>query len=1257
MTDASGEPGLVRGGSLFRFMGQGPPNHPRAMNPPPPAWNAHPHAHASHVQTQQGQPRSQARVSAGLSAGPFAGLYSPPAVQSVHHATPQRKASLTGAFQSPVTLQGTQEWCERSAVASEKGKAIFGAVNRVFQSSDWGLSDVQSLLSIHLEQPVRSLDRLAAHQALKAAAVQERQWSTEPNGQGFRMTGREAKGYIDRNNIDPTRLLFSASDEGIPESRSAQSIAEESSSELQKAALLRQAAKEAASLVGIPLYTDLDNFVEQAEQQYAGGSLPVEDERAVSAGQQQQEGAAVHPAGAMQPPQHPLSQHASQHQSPHALYVPQHSPLGVQAGQPALPTQPAQPAHLGLSAHLGTSAHQPHAIPLNHGPGELPPIIVKDANLMSTGTFDRRSQSTWNDMSPRFYDGGVLNLPWAGQEEMMVSGPTMATTAAMEDFNSPIEGVLAKATGASRSSGSTKEGDGRGTGAVGAALGTAMGTTVGTAVGGMPGNRPGDELVAAMRPPQADGHTMPTPLCFCGTVCERSTTPGGAVYYGCKASKCGAQIPVSPGAPGFAHPRGAGDDSRVLANLVSQMADNTTNKAQKRKRDAKASPAKASKAAKAPRARAAANKAAREATREAVEAKESKHLKELPIRTRREDIQDERDANAARDGGMNDDDHDEDNDELVSVAAKKGANAKAKGNASKKATKGKQAKLAATSEDTERTEFAEPAEPSQGGRGGKAATTATTVTTATTAGKASKWTKSPKSAKFTQATTNDTRQPARAAAVRAADQLLADAARGLADLGTASKDNQVLETEHLIAQELSAIPPEMRCKKRDPSKGGRKCLRSLRLGPQGPLGHLGRCRYAPKKPERPKRVVHGVSDASGTSTSNISSRATYVTDAQPAPRRAAGSSLGPTRKGSSPVDNAPRSRNKLGPTGKPGARSTAIAVKPKGTAPTVGVEPAPAPDATSDENVNSDDSAGNGATDANTDPAAATAAAAAASDAVAAATIAAQAARAASKKRLDEAVASGKRHADGRELMRREFAELSASSIHSAYGCSALMPHVVWHQQKQTFESQCEVLQAHPLLHAETVGKTNISAVAGTRTLVVDGKPLPHMTWSEIAAQEGANGNAPACREQVSGLFAATAFSAGHVVAELLGEFISAAEAECRKREYTAMIEGGSGVDDAGLRLVNAIGEDRGRLARAGDMMFALNKDWAIDTTRAGSSARFARRAKDGNCRLEAVRDPSGAVHLFLQAVTPLESGDEITIRERDYDPGPAVGF
>ena len=408
-------------------------------------------------------------------------------------------------------------------------------------------------------------------------------------------------------------------------------------------------------------------------------------------------------------------------------------------------------------------------------------------------------------------------------------------------------------------------------------------------------------------------------------------------------------------------------------------------------------------------------------------------------------------------------------------------------------------------------------------------------------------------------------------------------------------------------------------------------------------------------------MVHGVSDASVTSTSNISSPATYAIDAQPASRRAAGSSLGPTRKGSSPVDHGPRSRNKLGPTGKPGARSTAIAVKPKGAgnkgaAPSVGVEPAPAPDATSDENVNSNDSAGKGVTDANTDPAAATAAtataaAAAASDAVAAAAIAAEAARAASKKRLDKAVASGKRHADGRELMRREFAELSASSIHSAYGCSALMPHVVWHQQKQAFESQCEVLQAHPLLHTETVGKTNISTVAGTRTLVVDGKPLPHKTWSEIAAKEGADGNAPACREQVSGLFAATAFSAGHVVAELLGEFVSAAEAECRKREYKAMIEAGSGVDDAGLRLVNAIGEDRGRLARPGDMMFALNKDWAIDTTRAGSSARFARRAKDGNCRLEAVRDPSGAVHLFLQAVTQLESGDEITIRERDYDP------
>jgi SET domain-containing protein len=62
-------------------------------------------------------------------------------------------------------------------------------------------------------------------------------------------------------------------------------------------------------------------------------------------------------------------------------------------------------------------------------------------------------------------------------------------------------------------------------------------------------------------------------------------------------------------------------------------------------------------------------------------------------------------------------------------------------------------------------------------------------------------------------------------------------------------------------------------------------------------------------------------------------------------------------------------------------------------------------------------------------------------------------------------------------------------------------------------------------------------------------------------------------------------------------------------------------------------------------MMLNLNESWVLDATRAGSSARFARRIKDGNCRLAAAKDPAGAMHIYLQAISDVSEGEEITIR------------
>ena len=60
---------------------------------------------------------------------------------------------------------------------------------------------------------------------------------------------------------------------------------------------------------------------------------------------------------------------------------------------------------------------------------------------------------------------------------------------------------------------------------------------------------------------------------------------------------------------------------------------------------------------------------------------------------------------------------------------------------------------------------------------------------------------------------------------------------------------------------------------------------------------------------------------------------------------------------------------------------------------------------------------------------------------------------------------------------------------------------------------------------------------------------------------------------------------------------------------------------------------------------YEINGNWVLDATKVGSSARFARRTKEGNCRLTVVEDPAGAMHVYLQAISDLSKDEEITIQ------------
>ena len=473
-----------------------------------PLYLAVPHPSNQHNQTvsanQQGQHAQQSQH-----------------LQNNNHHTQQIQHQIQQSqSQRKVGFQSIQGWYERSAAAFEKSKQIFDIIAKVCESPDCTQSDRDRLLSISNERMVRNLDFLAAAQAFKSSIVQEKRWSTEPRGQGFRTVAKDVKGLVESNAIDAVRPLYAMNKDGSLESKAAEVIAAESESHEMKAIAMRQQAERTAQILGIPLYSELDNFLEQAEQQYL--------QNGEKAGQQQQQ---------IQP----------QTQMARPLCVPQSS----------------------LGGHLYGHAELP-----------LPPILVKEGHLASTCTFDRRSHNTWNDMSPRF-DGGVPNLPWVGHEEMLVGGPTMAAMTAdvLDDFNS-ADGLL-KDNEVEKASSSAKEKERVGGGTV--ENGEGLDEAGDRDEGGESEHRERADAVASGVRANIDADRVANdasrPSCFCGVTSERMVTAAGMAYFGCKESKCGARIPVAD----VPKPQSANEDSGTLIKINSEVIANSSIKKKRRR--------------------------------------------------------------------------------------------------------------------------------------------------------------------------------------------------------------------------------------------------------------------------------------------------------------------------------------------------------------------------------------------------------------------------------------------------------------------------------------------------------------------------------------------------------------------------------------------------------------------------------------------------------------------------------------------------
>lgn len=161
--------------------------------------------------------------------------------------------------------------------------------------------------------------------------------------------------------------------------------------------------------------------------------------------------------------------------------------------------------------HEGQKYHE------NAGAAKVPQsqnILIKDAHVNSVGAFDRKS-NTWNpnheSFSPYYDSYAIGNLPWAVNDDIIPNGPDENLAELSSGGTHPLPEMVAEACSSKEE---TKSAD-------------ADKTT---------------ECRTAHGTPENDA-----PLCYCGLTCQKKHLDGNTPYWGCQASKCHAEMPINDG--------------------------------------------------------------------------------------------------------------------------------------------------------------------------------------------------------------------------------------------------------------------------------------------------------------------------------------------------------------------------------------------------------------------------------------------------------------------------------------------------------------------------------------------------------------------------------------------------------------------------------------------------------------------------------------------------------------------------------------
>jgi hypothetical protein len=426
--------------------------------------------------------------------------------------------TLTNA--APVSV--VKLWYQRSLASYEKAKQIFDHVSKRCEGLDVSIGDQEKFVNIGKEVTVRQLDFNAASQAMRLFDLEERKWSTSPQGQGFRTHARDIPKYIDINSLDAMSTMYSIDDLGLH--RPAIDIASDLEDLRKKADDTKQLALSTAREYDIPLNDHGDSFLEYADQIYI---LDTDDCPSGHRHEVSMQNDVIHRKIVEQPATSLMMFKSAEYQ--HNI-----DPHNGSPGDRQIPPTSREKTY---NRHLGATHPETHR--------EQPQQSMNTFQASLQHIFGANSEG----LSPKFDTslvGGQISLPFPQLEDPFGDALDELTSGlAQKDAGKQLPNELKERRDAlnlcKKDSHCRLQEEHQGNCMLlddpilcMSEMERDQAKKPPSTIGGM-----GKDTMASM-----EGHNDQAPLCYCGVKCEKKSSGTLGPYWGCKKSNCNAQMPI-----------------------------------------------------------------------------------------------------------------------------------------------------------------------------------------------------------------------------------------------------------------------------------------------------------------------------------------------------------------------------------------------------------------------------------------------------------------------------------------------------------------------------------------------------------------------------------------------------------------------------------------------------------------------------------------------------------------------------------------